>query len=218
MIDPYLTPVGPQPVAPEVHYTLWPESKFWEVPLLPETDGSFHVAPTGAARVVVLVGPGGKEALRDTGFRVVSLVFIVKGKAVGRSPLCSDVVWSYLFPDVIHPMRAGYEFAGYESRARARGSLDPGDPRLISTGYERIEMDWLPNSGLLRFWCGDGKKVMTSGPIMSMADLRFTDPDLETSSPHLDDLRTVRRRMTEWVKAYGAAELRVALDEALEAS
>lgn len=132
-----------------------------------------------------------EDEIHDSGYRCVSLVFFDgSGELLGRTVYGHDHVQVYVLPQ---------------------------EPLKVS-GYENVEMDWLPTSRLMRFWLREGG-FDPIGLLMSSASLRPGKTDSGVKI-HSDRLKDVKRHMAEWVEEFGAEQLAaeqlaVALDEVL---
>jgi hypothetical protein len=97
-----------------------------------------------------------------------------------------------------------------------QGADVPHSP-VKANGYERVEMDCLPGSGLMQFWL-QSNGLDSRYHLFSTADLRPAKAgnDAVKVDLHPDQMKDIKRKMLEWMKHFGADELRVAMDEAME--
>ena len=179
------------------HMQTWTLAQYRRIPK------TLDAVPDGAASMVIIPAEDSEE-LHDSGFRCVTLVFFgsalypnggpVQHKMLGRTQHGHDHL--QFFPN---PQSAG---RGYGP--------------VTASGYEEVEMDCLPVSGLLRVWLGTNNGLAPS-MLFSTATFRpnRTGPDLEKIDLRPDQMKDVKRKMMEWATRFDHATLAVALDEAM---
>lgn len=175
-----------------VHMNTWTLEQFRCIPK------TLDSVPPGT-QTAVIIPAADDEELHDSGYRCMSLVFFgtVDGqkKMLGRSQYGHDHI--QIFPN-------------------PQDATGPREP-VKASGYERVEMDCLPGSGLVQFWL-QNNGLDNGYRLFSTADLRPAKAgnDAVKVDLHSDQLKDVKRKMLEWGRHFGKDVLAVALDAALE--
>ncbi len=169
--------------------------QYWTLDEFRAIPKTLDSVPPGTRTVVIIPAADGEE-LHDSGFRCMSLVFFGGGKMLGRSHYGHDHIQAFANPQNIRDSPA------------ARAAIH---------GYEVVEMDCLPGSGLIQFWFGtngfEGQYNMYSSAILRPAK---HGNDVTKVDIHSDQMKDIQRKMAEWMKHFGKDEIRVAMDQVME--
>ncbi len=172
---------------------------------------TLDAVPDGADSLVIVPAADGEE-LHDSGYRNMSLVFfgyVEDPSSTPAAPLPKRM-------KLLGRSTYGHDHLQFLVNPQPEGR---GYGPVTASGWEQVEFDCLPGSGLLRAWIGTNNGFARS-LLLSTAQLRpiRTGPDdLEQKTTlHYDQLKDIQRTMMEWGRRFDHAALRVALDAAME--
>lgn len=166
--------------------------------------------PEGA-RSLVIIPAEADEELHDSGYRCMTLVFFgltPDPASTPAAPLLGRTV-------MLGRTQGGHDHLQFYPVAQPEGR---SYGTVQASGYEGVEMDCLPGSGMLRVWLGTNNGFSSPYHLFSSASIRPVrmGPDQAKTDLHPDQLKDMRRTMMEWAKKFDHCDLRVALDEAME--